>query len=43
MQMSYGLYRRFFVDLAYSKEPIENAFLVVLFTRKKRHIQPSVK
>ena len=43
MQMSYGLYRRFLVDLAYFKEPVVNAFQVVSFTRKKRHLQPSVK
>ena len=35
MQMSYDLYWRFLVDLAYSKESIENAFLVVSFKRKK--------
>ena len=43
MQMSYCLFRRFFVDLAYLKEPVVNAFQVVSFTRKKRHFQPSVK
>ena len=43
MQMSYGLYRRFLVDLACLKEPAVNAFQVVSFTRKKRHFQPSVK
>ena len=43
MQMSYGLNRRFLVDLAYLKEPEVNAFQVVSFTRKKRHFQPSVK
>ena len=32
--MSYGLYWRILVDLAYLKEPVENAFLVVSFTRK---------
>ena len=36
MQMSYGLYRRFLVDLAYLKELVVNAFQVVSFTRKKR-------
>ena len=35
MQMSYGLYRGFLVDLAYLKEPVVNAFQVVSFTRKK--------
>ena len=34
MQVSYGLYWRFFVDLAYLKESVENAFLVVSFTHK---------
>ena len=45
MQMSYGLYWGFLlvVDLAYLKESVENAFLVVSFTWKKRHFQPSVK
>ena len=43
MQMSYGLYRRFLVDLADLKESIVNDFQVVSFTRKKRHFQPSVK
>ena len=43
MQMSYGLYSRFLVDLAYLKEPVVKAFQVVSFTRKKRHLQPSVK
>ena len=43
MQMSYGLYSCFLVDLAFLKEPVVNAFLVVPFTRKKRHFQPSVK
>ena len=43
MQMSYGLYRRFYVDLAYLKEPVVNAFQMVSFTRKKRHFQQSVK
>ena len=43
MQMSYGLYRRFVVDLAYLKEQVVNAFQVVSFTRKKRHFEPSVK
>ena len=42
MQMSYGLYRRFLVDLVYLKETVVNAFHVVSFTRKKRHFQPSV-
>ena len=42
MQMSYGLYWRLFVDLAYLKEPVEHAFLVVSFTPEKRHFQPSV-
>ena len=40
MQMSYGVYRRFLLDLAFLKELVENAFLVVSFTRKKRHFQP---
>ena len=43
MQMSYGLYRCFLVDLAYLKEPVVNAIQVVSFTRKKRHFQPGVK
>ena len=43
MQMSYDLYWRFLVDLAYLKEPAVNAFQVVSFTRNKRHFQPSVK
>ena len=43
MQMSYGLYWRFLVDLAYLKEPVVNAYQVVSFTRKKRRFQPSVK
>ena len=43
MQMRYGLYCRFSVDFAYLKQPVENAFLVVSFMRKKRHILPSVK
>ena len=42
MQMSYGLYWRFLVDLAYSTEPVENAFIMVSCTRKKRNFQPSV-
>ena len=43
MQMSYGLYWRILVDLADKTESVENAFLVVLFKRKKRHFQQSVK
>ena len=43
MQVISGLYLRFFVDLAYSKESVENAFVVVSITRKKRHYQPDVK
>ena len=43
MQVNYGLFWRFLVDLAYFKESVENAFLVVSFTQKKRHFQPSVK
>ena len=35
MQMSYGLYWRFLEDLAYLKEPVEHAFLVVSSTQKK--------
>ena len=35
MQVSYVLYWRFLIDLAYLKESIENAFLVVSFTQKK--------
>ena len=31
------------VDFAHLKESIENAFLVISFTRKRRHFQPSVK
>ena len=42
MQMSYCLYWRLLVDLAYLKEPVGNAFLVVSFTLKIRHFQPSV-
>ena len=42
MQMSYGLYRRFLVDLANLKESVVNAIQVVSFMRKKRHFQPSV-
>ena len=38
-----GLYWRFLVDLAYFKESVENAFVVVSFTRKKRQFQPDVK
>ena len=41
--MSYGLYWRFLVNLAYLKEQEENAFLVFSFTQKKRHFQPSLK
>ena len=37
MQVSYGLCWRYLVDLANLKESVENAFLVVSFTRKKRH------
>ena len=33
----------FFVDLAYLKESIENTFLVVSFTQKKRYFQSGVK
>ena len=29
MQMSYGLYMRFLVDMAYLKEPVVNAVQVV--------------
>ena len=43
MQVSYGLYWRFFVNFAYQKESVENALLVVSFARKKHHFQPSVK
>ena len=43
MKLSYGLYWRFLIDLAYLKESVENAFIVVSFTRKKSHFQPSVK
>ena len=38
MQMSYDLYWSSLVDLAYFKESVENAFLVVSSTRKKRHL-----
>ena len=31
------------VDLVYLKESVEIAFLVVSFTQKERHFQPSVK
>ena len=41
--MSYGLYKRFLVDLAYLKEPVVNALQTVSFTCKKRHVQSSVK
>ena len=40
--MSYGLNWHFLVDLAYLQELVKNAFLVVSFTQKKRHFQPSV-
>ena len=43
MQMSYGLYMRFLIDMAYLKEPVVRAVQVVSFTRKKCHVQPSVK
>ena len=43
MQMSYGLYMRFLNDMAYLTEPVVNAVQVVSITRKKRHVQPSVK
>ena len=43
MQMSYGLYMRFLVDMAYLKKPVVNAVQVVALTRKKRLVQPSVK
>ena len=43
MQMSYGLYTRFLVDLAYLKEAVVNAFQLVSFMRKKRNFQPSIK
>ena len=43
MQMSYCLHMRFLVDMAYLKEPVGNAVQMVSFTRKKRHVQPSVK
>ena len=43
MQVSYGLYWRFLLDLAYLKESVEIAFLVISFTQKKRHFQPRVK
>ena len=43
MQMSDGLYWRFLEDLAYLKEPVEHAFLVVSFTPKKRHFQTKRK
>ena len=34
MQISYGLYWRFLLDLVYLNQPVENTFLVVLFTQK---------
>ena len=37
MQMSYGLYWRFLIDLAYLKEPVVHAFQMVSFARKKSH------
>ena len=40
MQVSYRLYWGFLVDLADLKESVENAFIVVSFTQKKRHFQP---
>ena len=43
MEVSYGLYWRFLVDMAYLKESVENAFLMVSFTQKKCHVEPSVK
>ena len=44
MQMRNGLYWRcFFFKNIWLIEPVENAFLVVSFTQKKRHFQPSVK
>ena len=43
MQVSYGLYWRFLVALAYLKESVEHEFLVISFMQKKRHLQPSVK
>ena len=43
MQVSYGRYWRFLVDLAYLKGSVEYVFLVVSFTWKKPHFQPSVK
>ena len=42
-QVSCGQYWCVLVDLAYLKESVEDAFLVVSFTQKKRHFQPSVK
>ena len=36
MQTSFGLYRRFLVDLAYLKKPEVNKFKVASFTRKKQ-------
>ena len=42
MQVSYGVYWRLLIDLAYLKEELENTVLVVSFTREKRHFQPSV-
>ena len=41
--MRYGTYWSFLEDLAYLKEPVEHAFLVISFTQKERHYQPSVK
>ena len=43
MQMNYGLYMRFLVDMAYLKESVLNAVQMVSFTRRKRHVQPSAK
>ena len=43
MQISYGIYGRFLVDLAYLKEPVVNEVQVASYTRKKRHFQSTVK
>ena len=34
---------RVLVDMAYFEESVENAFIVVSVTRKKRHFQPNLK
>ena len=43
VQVGYDLIWRYLVYFDYSNESIENAFLVVPFTGKKRHFQSRVK